>query len=92
MAAIREVQEELGISLKEAELELLEVYKHKKYFMDIYVVRKDVPDDEIVLDENEVINWTWASEREIEQLIETEKMVHSVGKRYGMFGKKLTDR
>ena len=88
LAAIREVQEELGISLKEAELELLEVYKHKKYFMDIYVVRKDVPDDEIVLDENEVINWTWASEREIEQLIETEKMVHSVGKRYGMFGGK----
>lgn len=88
LAAIREVKEELGISLKEAELELLEVYKHKKYFMDIYVVRKDVPDDEIVLDENEVINWTWASEREIEQLIETEKMVHSVGKRYEMFGGK----
>ena len=60
--------------------------------MDIYVVRKDVPDDEIVLDENEVIHWTWASESEIEQLIETGQMVHSVGKRYEMFGKKLMDR
>lgn len=91
LAAIREVKEELGISLKEAELELLEVYKHKKYFMDIYVVRKDVPDEEIVLDEKEVIHWNWASESEIEQLIETGNMVHSVGKRYRMFGKKLLD-
>ena len=90
-AALREVKEELGISLSEAELELLDVYKHKKYFMDIYVVRKDVEDDEIILDENEVINWTWASESEIEKLIEAGKMVHSVGKRYEMFGKKLID-
>ena len=92
LAALREVKEELGISLSEAELELLDVYKQKKYFMDIYVVRKDVEDDEIILDENEVINWTWASESEIEKLIEAGKMVHSVGVRYGMFGKKLMDR
>ena len=88
MAAIREVKEELGISLSEAELELLDVYKHKKYFMDIYVVRKDVEDDEIILDENEVINWCWMSKDEVEQLIEEGKMVHSVGVRYGMFGGK----
>jgi hypothetical protein len=85
------VKEELGISLSETELELLDIYKHKKYFMDIYVVRKDVKDDEIILDENEVINWSWLSESEIEELIESGKMVHSVGKRYGMFGKKLID-
>ena len=89
MATIREAKEELGISLSEAGLELLDVYKHKKYFMDIYVVQKDVEDDEVILDENEVINWAWMSEDEIEQLIEDGKMVHSVGVRYGMFGRKL---
>lgn len=91
LAASREVKEELGVCLDEAELELHEVYKHKNYFMDIYVVRKDFDDEEIVLDKNEVVDWAWLSKSEIEQFIETGKMVRSVGIRYKMFGKKLMD-
>lgn len=88
-AAIREVKEELGVSLDEVELELLDVFKHRNYFMDIYVLRKDLVDDEISLDENETVDWAWATKDEIEELIETEKMVRSVGMRYRMFGEKL---
>lgn len=91
LAASREVKEELGVCLDEAELELHEVYKHRNYFMDIYVVRKDLKDEEITLDKNEVINWTWLSKSEIEQFIETGKMVRSVGTRYKMFGMNLMD-
>lgn len=40
LTATREVKEELGVCLHETELELLEVYKYKNYFMDIYVVKK----------------------------------------------------
>lgn len=54
--------------------------------MDIYVLRKDLSEDEIVLDENEVVDWKWASADEIEQLIETGQMVRSVGMRYRMYG------
>lgn len=89
LAASREVKEELGVCLDETEFELHGVYKHRNYFMDIYVVRKDFEDEEIVLDENEVVDWTWLSKREIEQLIETGKMVRSVGIRYNMFGMNL---
>ena len=39
--AIRELEEELGLSVQESELELLETYQQKNYFMDIFVVRKD---------------------------------------------------
>ena len=91
LAASREVKEELGVCLDEAELELHEVYKHRNYFMDIYVVRKDIKEEEITLDKSEVINWTWLSKSEIEQFIETGKMVRSVGIRYKMFGMNLID-
>jgi len=90
-AAIREVKEELGICLNETELELFDIYKHKNYFMDIYVVRKDLKEEEIALDKNEVINWKWLSKNEVEQFIADRKMVRSVGMRYEMFGKQLMD-
>ncbi len=88
-AAVREVKEELGLCLDETEFELHEVYKHKNYFMDIYVVRKDLAEEEIILDKNEVVDWKWLSSKEIEQLVDTEKMVRSVGIRYNMFGRNL---
>lgn len=89
LAALREVNEELGICLDESEFELHEVYKYRNYFMDIYVVRKDLKDEEIVLDKNEVVDFTWLTKNEIEQFIETGKMVRSVGIRYNMFGTNL---
>jgi mutator protein MutT len=89
MAAVREVKEELGVELCESELKLVDVYKARNYFMDIYVVRKDLEEDAITLDTNETVDWTWATKEEIEELIETGKMVRSVGMRYRMFGEKL---
>ena len=91
LAASREVKEELGVCLDEAELKLHEVYKHRNYFMDIYVVRKDLKDEEVILDKSEVADWTWLSKSEIEQFIETGKMVRSVGIRYKMFEMNLME-
>ena len=89
VAAAREVKEELGICLNESEFELHDVDKNKNYFMDIYVVKKDFSEEEIILDKNEVVDWKWMSQKEIEHFIETEKMVRSVGIRYKMFGMNL---
>lgn len=89
VAAVREVKEELGVCLDEADLELHEVYQHKNYFMDIYVVRKDLTDEEIVLDKNEVVDWKWVSKNELQDFIESGKMVYSVGKRFCMYGENL---
>ena len=90
--ACRELKEELGISCCENELELLGVYSAGHYFMDVYTVRKDLRDDEIVPDENEVVDWTWLSGEEAEIFIESGKMVHSVALRYRLFGKNLLKR
>lgn len=90
LAASREVKEELDVCLDEAELKLHEVYKYRNYFMNIYVVRKDLK-EEVILDKSEVVDWTWLSKSEIEQFIETGKMVGSVGIRYKMFGMNLME-
>lgn len=88
-ASVREVQEEIGISLTENELFLLDVYKHRNYFMDIYLVQKDVNIENIVLDENETINVKWVSNEELQVMIENQKVVRSVAQRYDMLKDKL---
>lgn len=88
-ASVREVKEEIGISLTEKELSLLDVYKQRNYFMDIYLVQKDVNIGSIVLDENETINVKWVSKEELRDMIENQMVVRSVAKRFDMLKDKL---
>ena len=81
-AAVREAQEEIGLSVEETELSLLEVYQHKNYFMDIFVVKKDVEVNKLTLQAEEVVEAKWVSHEELLQMIETKQMVWSVGLRY----------
>lgn len=88
-AAVRELKEELGISIEEAELSLLDVYQHKNYFMDIFVVKKDMDPKTLVLQPEEVVDAKWVSHEELLQMIEEKQVVWSVGFRYGMYSEKL---
>ena len=88
-AALREVKEEIGVSLTANELSLLYVYKHKNYFMDIYFVKKDVDIQSIVLDKNETIDAKWVSKEELLVMIENQEVVCSVVQRFKIFSDKL---
>lgn len=88
-AAVRELKEELGISIEEAELSLLDVYQHKNYFMDIFVVKKDMDPKTLVLQPEEVVDAKWVSHEELLQMIEEKQVVWSVGLRYGMYSEKV---
>jgi 8-oxo-dGTP pyrophosphatase MutT (NUDIX family) len=88
-AALRELDEELGVTAKETDLSLLEVYQHKNYFMDIYVAKMDVEPSSLVLQPDEVVDAKWLSHEEIRQMIEEKQVVWSVGLRYGMYSEKL---
>ena len=81
-AAVREAQEEIGLSVEESELSLLEVYQHKNYFMDILVVKKDVEVNKLTLQAEEVVEAKWVSHEELLQMVEAKQMVWSVGLRY----------
>ena len=84
-SAVRELSEETGISVSENELQLLTTYAHKNYFQDIYLLKKDVPIEELVLQPNEVVDAKWSSDEEIQKMIDSGEFVYSVSKRYGLF-------
>ena len=84
-SAVRELSEETGIFVSENELKLLTTYAHKNYFQDIFLLKKDVDLKDIVLQPDEAVDVKWASDAEIQKMIDSEEFVYSVGKRYGMF-------
>lgn len=88
-AGVREVKEEAGITIGQNELVLLHVYKRRNYFMDIYLVKKDVDILSISLDKNEAIDAKWVSDRELQTMIENQELVHSVAERYSLLQNKL---
>lgn len=88
-AAVREVKEEIGIIISEKELSLLHIYHQRNYFMDIYLVKKDIDFQSIVLDKNETINVKWVIKEELQVMIENQKVVRSVAQRFNMLKNKL---
>ena len=88
-AAVRELAEETGIDAEENELSLLEVYQHKNYFMDIFVLKKDLDITTLSLQPEEVVDAKWVSPEELLAMKEEKQMVWSVGLRYEKYGKLL---
>ncbi len=88
-AAVRELKEELGVTIEESALHLLEVYKHKNYFMDIFTVKKDLEINNLVLQTDEVIDAKWVSIEELMKMIEEKEVVWSVGLRYEKYKENL---
>ena len=88
-AVVREIKEEIGIDITEAELVYLYEYKHRNYFMDIYLVNKDIDIERLVLDENEAIDAKWVSKEELQIMIDNQEVVRSVAQRYNLLKCKL---
>jgi len=84
-AAVREIKEELGLRIDESELHLLEIFKNRNYFMDIYVVRKDFDLNEIILQPDEVVDVKFLSSEGVLKMITENKVVKSVATRYEMY-------
>ena len=81
-SAKRELHEETGIPVDEEELKLLVTYARDQYFLDIYVVKKDIPISNIRLQPGEAIDAKWATPDEVQGLIRSGEFVSSVGKRF----------
>ena len=81
-SAVRELKEETGIQSQESELQLFATYQHKNYFLDLFLLNKDVEISDIVLQPGETIDAKWASEETILQMIDNEEFVYSVSLRF----------
>ena len=67
----------------------LDELRQKNYFMDIYLVNKDIKPENIVLNENETVDAKWVSKEKLQEMIESKQIVFSVAKRYNLFRNKL---
>lgn len=85
--AFREVKEELGITLKPEELELMMSYKRNHDFVDVYLARKDINLDEIVMQEEEVAEVKWVKAEELEKLIKENQTPKSLEMYFGFLRK-----
>lgn len=74
-AALREVQEELGLTLAREELSPSLTMHGDSFFCDIYLVEKDVALSDLRLQETEVQAARWASEEEVLALAEKGQFV-----------------
>ena len=89
-SAVRELKEETGIQSQESELQLFATYQHKNYFLDLFLLNKDVQISNIVLQPGETIDAKWASEETILQMIDNEEFVYSVSLRFKTYKDSFT--
>lgn len=67
---IRELKEEIGINVTQSELKLVKTIKKKNVFRDIYMLKRDTPLKDFVLDKNEVMNCKYVTIDEFKEMIE----------------------
>lgn len=74
-AALREVQEELGVTLEPSELTPVLTMHGDSFFCDIFLAEKDMAIEELHLQASEVQAARWASEEEVLALAEKGQFV-----------------
>lgn len=69
-----EVEEELGLKMRDNEFSLFKSYKMEIAFFDVYYLKKDININELKLQEDEVEYVQWLSIEEIKELIANNKL------------------
>ena len=75
--AIRELKEELGISVAKEELEFIASYKRPRDYADVWLLNKNIDINDIVMAEDEVQAVKWTKKEEFEELLKNNKAVRS---------------
>lgn len=75
MAAIREVYEEIGITLKAEEGKLLGTVQQNDYFRDVWKFIKDIDLDSLNFNDGEVTEAKWVTEKEYMQMFLNQKII-----------------
>lgn len=74
---IREIKEELGISIKKDEIKLFKTLKTEDDFLDLYYLKKDINLKELIIQDEEVGEVKWFSISEINELIKNKSLLES---------------
>lgn len=71
---IKEVKEELGITISEDEVEHITTTTYKNCFIESYYIKKDIDINDITIQEEEVESVKWYTKDEIEELINNKEL------------------
>ena len=66
---IRELKEEIGISVKQEELKLYTTLKRENVFRDIYILFKDIPISNYSFNDNEVMDCKYVTIEDLKKMI-----------------------
>lgn len=73
-AILCEVEEELGLDISNEDVKMIDSYIFGIAFMDVYYLRKDINENDLTLQDEEVESVQWLSIDEIKKLISCEKL------------------
>ena len=88
---IREIKEEIGITLKEDSCIFLDTTLYKKQFVDIYKSNIKINIDKVILQENEICDIRFFTKEEFLEMAKKEKIVKPVFERYNIIKDKIND-
>jgi len=75
VTAVRELSEELGITVQASELKYLLTVRRKNAFCYVYLLHKDIPEEALTLQESEVSDAAWMTKEMVEKMT-TERTMH----------------
>lgn len=67
-AALRELKEETGIEASEEEITFVGTARKASSFVDIYLVKKHIEPDSIILQQGETVDYRWVTFSELEEM------------------------
>lgn len=82
--AIREINEEIGLDINLQDLKYLSTHLYKYQFVDIFLVKKDINTDKLLLQTEEVADVKWFSIEDFLELYNKNQLVPSVYERYNL--------
>ena len=74
-AAIREVEEEIGVHLEASEGKRVHQYASEDSHYDVWLFRKDIPLENLVFQEREVVDAKYVTPQELRILLERGEMI-----------------
>ena len=75
LAAIREIDEEIGVTLKTTEGKFLGTVQQNDYFRDVWKFVRDLELDSLRFNDGEVVEVRWVTEEEYKQMFSDRKIV-----------------
>ena len=83
--AIRELGEELGMIVKDKEMDFIISFKREHVFVDVWLIKKDISVSDLKLQEEEVSEVKWVSIEELTEMIRNNEFVKSIKLSYELF-------